>query len=162
MKEKYYFQHDYNARRDPKLQDVLCDLGVAGVGIYWCLVEELYEQGGKLPLSYCKHIAYSLRTELSLIESIINDFDLFESDDTHFWSPSALNRLQLRNELSVKRTSAANARWKTSDKDTNAMQVQCKSNASATQSENNVNASAMQNTIIKEKKKMLKKKVCTS
>ena len=32
MKEVYYFQHDYNARNDPKLQDVLIDLGVEGIG----------------------------------------------------------------------------------------------------------------------------------
>ena len=47
MKDSYYFQHDYNARNDPKLQDVLIELGVEGIGIYWCIIEQLYEQGGR-------------------------------------------------------------------------------------------------------------------
>ena len=54
MKDTFYFQHDYNARNDPKLQDVLIDLGVEGIGVFWCIIEQLYEQGGKLPLRSCK------------------------------------------------------------------------------------------------------------
>lgn len=157
MKEKYYFQHDYNARRDPKLQDVLCDIGVAGIGIYWCLVEELYEQGGKLPLSYCKHIAYSLRADLSIVERVISDFGLFASDDTHFWSPAALHRLQMRNELSVKRTNAINKRWCSEGKNTNELQVKYNSNSSVIQDGCNVDTSVIQNTIIKEKKEKKRK-----
>ena len=42
MKKMYYFQHDYNARNDPKLQALIVEMGVAGIGIYWCLVEMLF------------------------------------------------------------------------------------------------------------------------
>ena len=59
MKDTFYFQHDYNARNDPKLQDVLIDLGVEGIGVFWCIIEQLYEQGGKLPLRSCKSIAFA-------------------------------------------------------------------------------------------------------
>ena len=41
MKETFYFAHDYNARNDPKLQNVLFDLGVEGIGVFWCFIEEL-------------------------------------------------------------------------------------------------------------------------
>ena len=50
MKDTFYFQHDYNARTDPKLQDVLIEHGAAGLGVFWCVVEQLYEQGVRLYL----------------------------------------------------------------------------------------------------------------
>lgn len=75
MKETFYFQHDFNARNDPKLQSLLMERGVAGIGIYWCIVELLYEQGGVLPLKQCKSIAFALHVECSDVESVIKEFD---------------------------------------------------------------------------------------
>lgn len=49
MKEIFYFQHDYNARNNPKLQNVLMEHGCAGIGVFWCIVEQLHEQDGILP-----------------------------------------------------------------------------------------------------------------
>ena len=77
MKDTFYFPHDYNARSDPKLQDVLVTHGVAGLGVYWCIIEQIYEQGGMLPLKSCKTIAFALHVECKVVESIVNDFDLF-------------------------------------------------------------------------------------
>lgn len=61
MKDTFYFQHDYNARTDPKLQDVLIEHGAAGLGVFWCVVEQLYEQGGafafEIVQKYCICIA---------------------------------------------------------------------------------------------------------
>lgn len=129
MKETFYFQHDYNARNDPKLQDVLIEYGVAGIGIFWCIIEQLYEQEGRLPLKTCKSIAFALHVECKIVESIVNDFDLFENDGKYFWSNSANDRLERREELSNKRKRAAAKRWKSDE----VMQVQCKQDASAMQ-----------------------------
>ena len=80
MKDKtYYFPHDYNARNDPKLQDVLIEHGAAGLGVFWCIVEQLYEQGGELPLKSCKSIAFALHQECKMVESVVQDFGLFET-----------------------------------------------------------------------------------
>ena len=112
MKDSYYFQHDYNARNDPKLQDVLIELGVEGIGIYWCIIEQLYEQGGTLPLRYCKSIAFALHVDCNVVERLVNDYGLFKNDGENMWSESVLNRLNRRTEVSEKRKLAALARWR--------------------------------------------------
>ena len=112
MKDTFYFQHDYNARNDPKLQDVLIDLGVEGIGVFWCIIEQLYEQGGTLPIRYCKSIAFALHVDCNVVERLVNDYGLFQTDGEKMWSESVLNRLNRRSEVSEKRKLAALARWR--------------------------------------------------
>ena len=130
MKDTYYFQHDYNARNDPKLQEVLLEHGVAGVGIFWCVIEQLYEQGGKLPHKACKSIAFALHVDCKLVESVVKDFDLFKLDPRHFWSKSVITRLDRRKEISDRRKTAAASRWKTRQQE---VQMQSKDDAIALQ-----------------------------
>ena len=147
MKDSYYFQHDYNARNDLKLQDVLIELGVEGIGIYWCIIEQLYEQGGTLPLHYCKSIAFALHVDYKTIDRLVNNYGLFANDGENMWSDSVLKRLDKRKDISDKRKQAAIARWRQSfdyqrqtpiqngydetSGDTQAMQMQSTSNANA-------------------------------
>lgn len=114
MKDSYYFQHDYNARNDPKLQDVLIEFGVEGIGIYWCIIEQLYEQGGTLPLRYCKSIAFALHVDYKTVERLVNNYGLFANDGENMWSDSVLKRLDKRKDVSDKRKQAAIARWRQS------------------------------------------------
>lgn len=111
MKETFYFQHDFNARNDPKLQSVLMDKGIAGIGIYWCIIEQLYEQGGVLALSQCKSIAFALHVKVDEVKSIIIDFGLFQNDGVNFWSDSVNARLTRRKEISERRRTAALRSW---------------------------------------------------
>ena len=46
-KESFYFSHDYGSRNDPKLVKVLMKLKQEGKGVYWDLIEMLYEQGDR-------------------------------------------------------------------------------------------------------------------
>lgn len=147
MKETFYFQHDYNARNDPKLQDVLIDLGVEGIGVFWCIIEQLYEQGGTLPIRSCKSIAFALHVDCNVVERLVNDYGLFKNDGENMWSESVLNRLNRRTEVSEKRKLAALARWRQgieNQRQTQApasyrqvkdnasdMQMQCKTDANA-------------------------------
>ena len=147
MKETFYFAHDYNARNDPKLQNVLFDLGVEGIGVFWCIIEQLYEQGGKLPLHYCKSIAFALHVDFKCVERLVNDYGLFKNDGENMWSESVLNRLNRRSEVSEKRKLAALARWRQGIENqsqtqapasyrqvkdnANDMQMQCKTDANA-------------------------------
>lgn len=115
MKEKtYYFPHDYNARNDPKLQDVLIEHGVAGIGIFWCIIEQLYEQDGTLPFKACKSIAFALHQDSNMVESIVRDFGLFVVKDDVFWSESVNNRIGKRRQISECRKAAAKTRWNAS------------------------------------------------
>lgn len=130
MKDKtYYFPHDYGARNDPKLQEVLVEHGAAGLGAFWCIIEQLYEQGGSMPLKSCKSIAFALHLECSVIESIVNDFGLFENDGETFWSKSVNARMTKRTSIVEKRKAAAASRWQS----TANQQMQSTSNANAIQ-----------------------------
>lgn len=141
MKKTYYFQHDYNARNDPKLQAVMIKYGLAGIGAFWCIVEMLYEQDGTLPITSISSIAYTLHADEEMLKNIVCKMDLFECNKKFFWSRSVRKRLGIINEISDIRRKAAEKRWKSSKKsDANAMQMQCKSNAKA----QNNDANAMQ------------------
>ncbi|MCM1168818.1 MAG: DUF4373 domain-containing protein [Bacteroides sp.] len=111
MKDTFYFKHDCNARTDPKLQEVLIDLGAEGLGIYWCIIEQLYEQGGRLPLRSCKCIAFALHVQCNAVEQLIGNYGLFQNNGEFFWSDSVLKRMNERDKSSEKRKSAALARW---------------------------------------------------
>lgn len=130
MKKVFYFQHDYNARNDPKLQDLLAEHGVAGIGIFWCVVEQLYEQGGRLPHKACKSIAFALHVDCKVVESVVCDFDLFKSDSASFWSNSVIARLDRRREISDRRKASATSRWKQRQQEE---QVQSREDANALQ-----------------------------
>ena len=109
-KETFYFSHDYNARNDIKIKRLIVKHGYVGYGIFWALIEDLYQNANALPLDYdC--IAYDLRVGSDMIESIINDFDLFEVDDDTFCSLSVQRRLDKRNEKSMKARQSAMKRW---------------------------------------------------
>ena len=124
---KEYFSHDYNARNDLRIVKLQTKHGLAGIGAYWCIIEMLYCEGGYLFLKDIDSIAFDLRTDRAMIESVINDFDLFNSNDKKFWSESALTRLKLRIEKSKKASRSAKSRWKKHD--TNAEQTQGDGNA---------------------------------
>lgn len=110
-KETFYFSHDYGARNDPKLMNVLMDLGCEGIGAYWCIIEQLYEQGGSITLKSCRSIAFALRIEEEKINRLVLDYGLFENDGSSFWSLSVNRRTEIRQEISEKRRKSAQKRW---------------------------------------------------
>lgn len=109
-KQTYYFSHDYNARSDRKIVHLLMKYGVEAVGIYWCIVEMLYEEGGYLHKTECERIAFELRTDCERISNVVNSL-LFKSDEDKFWSESVLERLKIRTEKSKSAAESANKRW---------------------------------------------------
>ena len=139
MKESYFFSHDYNARQDPKMQEVLMDYGVAGIGIYWCIVEQLYEQGGRMALASIKAIAFALHVAQDDVRSIVMNYGLFDNDGTEFWSPSVKRRMEERNAKTERRVRAASKRWQNAD----AMHNDSNANADAMHNDSNANAMQM-------------------
>lgn len=110
MKDTFYFQHDTSARWDQKLVKVQMMHQMTGIGVYWCIVEMLYENAGYLPTEY-ERIAFELRTEKNVIQSIVNDFELFENDGEKFWSNNALMQFNERMNKSAKASNSVNKRW---------------------------------------------------
>ena len=133
-----YFPHDYNARTDPKLQEVIMTHGMAGIGVYWCIVEMMYEQGGRLPTKSINSIAYNLHTSADIVSSIIYDFELFVVEGDEFMSNAVKSRIVKKEEISAMKQKAAMARWGKPNAD--AMQAECKCNADAMQAECKCNA----------------------
>lgn len=123
---KEYFSHDYNARNDLRIVKLQTKHGLAGIGAYWCIIEMLYCEGGYLFLKDIDSIAFDLRTDRAMIESVINDFELFNSNDKKFWSESALTRLKLRIEKSKKASKSAKSRWNKVDANAEQMQSEGK------------------------------------
>lgn len=145
--KRYYFTHDYNARNDPKLQKLLMQHGMAAIGVYWCIIEMMYEQGGELPLDACNSIAFALHVECKLVEDVFAS-DLFYAKSFCIRSHSLDKRINNLLSLSEKRKKAALTRWKSaSDRD---MQMHCKCNANALQTE--CKSIAIKRNKIKEKK----------
>jgi len=70
-------------------------------------------------------IAYDFRIDISIVKSVLNDFDLFVFDGDSFGSLSVQKRLDERDSKSVKARQSAHKRWTNA----NAMQSQCEGNA---------------------------------
>lgn len=110
-KDTFWFSHDYNARSDRKLIRLRMKHEMEGIGVYWCIIEMLYEEGGVLKTSEYERITYELKTNIDLVKSVINDFDLFKKDTDNFWSESVLARLKIRKEKSDKARESIGYRW---------------------------------------------------
>lgn len=120
---KNYFPHDHYARSDKKLVNLLRKQGMAGLGLYWCLVEMLYEENGWLKTADLESIAYDLRVSIDQITAIIKDFDLFFISGPRFSSHSVLARLKIIEVKSSKAAKAAKTRWQKCKDDANALKL---------------------------------------
>ena len=110
MKETFYFTHDYNARSDEKIKRLIMKHGMAGYGVFWCIIEDLYNNANALRTD-CELIAFELHTSEEIVRSIIYDFDLFQIENDFFGSSSVERRLNERNSKSTKARESALYRW---------------------------------------------------
>lgn len=124
MKQTYYFSHDYNTRQDEKVKKLLRKHGYLGYGLFWAIVEDLYNNANALQTDY-DGIAYELRVDCDIIKSVLHDFDLFNFDGDTFSSKSVQNRLDKRNNKSISARESAQKRWNNA----NALQIKCERNA---------------------------------
>ncbi len=127
-KDTFYFSHDYNSRSDEKIKLLIRKHGILGYGIFWAIVEDLYNNANALRTD-SEGIAFDLRVDKNIVESILCDFELFIIKDDFFGSLSVERRLNDRNLKSVKARESANLRWSKTKIDANAMRTQCDSNA---------------------------------
>lgn len=128
MKDTYYFSHDYNSRNDQKIKRLISKHGYLGYGLFWAIIEDLYNNANALQMG-CESIAFDLRTSENVIESIINDFDLFVIEGDNFGSLSVQRRLEERDAKSLKARESAHKRWNKNKDNANALQMDSDSNA---------------------------------
>jgi len=138
-----YFQHDYNVRSDDKIKSLIRKHGMIGYGVFWSIVEDLYNNLNAIKLD-CEGIAYDLRVEEDLVKSIIHDFGLFQINGDYFGSTGVEKRLYERDIRSKRASENANKRWEKKQKD-------CKNDATALQDE--CNGIALKEKKVKESKR---------
>lgn len=129
MKETFYFSHDYHARSDTKIVKLLQKEKLEWYGIFWSIVEMLYENDGYIEKDY-ETIAFELRTECERIASVVENYWLFIFEWNNITSKSVLARLSQRREKSKLAQKSAKARWwKEKQGDANALRTQSDGNA---------------------------------
>jgi len=93
-KDAYYFPHDSNAKDDPKIIDVIEELGLEGYGIYWVLIETLRDQPDyQAPVRLLRALARRYNTTEEKIKAVVSRYGLFDNDDESFWSPALSRRM---------------------------------------------------------------------
>jgi hypothetical protein len=107
----YYFSHDYNAANDTKILFLRHQLGMEGYGIYWYLIEQLANAGGKLPLELIPVLAMQMHCTDVKVNGVLMNFDLFTIESGEFWSHRLQDHLDLRLKLSQSGKTGANNRW---------------------------------------------------
>jgi len=108
----YYFSHDYNAANDTKILFLRHQLGMEGYGIFWYLIEQLANAGGKLPLELIPVLAMQMHCTDVKVNGVLMNFDLFTIESGEFWSHRLQEHLELRLKLSQSGKAGANNRWK--------------------------------------------------
>lgn len=122
-----YFPHDYHARHDPKLLNLMKNEGLDALAIFWCVVEIMYEQSGIVMRSQCDGIAYSLHTSCDKVLSVLEKYDLFVLDGEQYSSPSINRRLDERKAKSEKAKLSSMTRWGQCERNANAMRPESES-----------------------------------
>lgn len=123
-KDTFYFSHDYNSRNDEKIKSLLRKHGMQGYGLFWALIEDLYNNANALRTD-SEGIAYDYRIPENIVKSVLYDFDLFVFDGETFGSLSVQKRIDERDSKSIKARESASKRWTNA----NAMRTQCDGNA---------------------------------
>lgn len=108
---KEYFRHDYHARNHLKFKPLLQDFGVTGLGIYWCIVEMLYEEGGSINTSHYKSIAFDLRITEQDLKKVIEEYNLFDLRNEAFSSKKVIERLSERAKKAKAAAKSAKKKW---------------------------------------------------
>lgn len=119
-KNVFYFSHDYNAANDVKILFLRQQLGMEGYGIYWYIIEQLANAGGRLPLTIIPVLAMQMHTSEVKVKGVIQNFDLFHMEEANFSSIRLNNHLDTMNEFSSKRSLAGKKgmekRWNKDEK----------------------------------------------
>lgn len=83
--------------------------GMAAYGIYVALMQLLEEnEDHKLSKDYSM-IAYEMRTDVSVVQSVVEDFDLFEVEEEYFYSKELSDTIEQARKVSEARARAGRA-----------------------------------------------------
>ena len=154
-KETFYFSHDYNTRTDMKIKRLLIKQGYLGYGVFWAIIEDLYNNENRIEKDY-ESISLDLRCDQEIVRSVVEDFGLFDFDDKNFSSKSVQKRLEERESKSSKAKDSIKKRWsknaKNEENDTNVIRPEYDRNTINEENDTNVIRPEYDRNTIKEKK----------
>jgi len=112
VKDSYFFKHDSNARHDPKILAMRSVYGAEGYGWFWILIEMMRESAEyKLDLNgkysgvvYSQELGGDAERVKQFIDDCINEFELFATDSTQFWSERFHESMQALDEKRNRQT----------------------------------------------------------
>lgn len=76
-----YFNHDINAWSDSKLLEAINKYGPAAYGIWWIVIEALYENRGTITKKTLPSLCKKLSAELEMVEDVVYNYQLFTIED---------------------------------------------------------------------------------
>ena len=106
----HYFKHDFNSRNDTKLVNLQMKYGYEGIGIYWSLVEIIYENGGYMELNY-DLISFNMRASKEILKYLIEDSNLFIVEGEIFTNQRIKEDINLYQKRVEDGAKWANKRW---------------------------------------------------
>jgi len=124
--KKTYLQHQSNSFTDIKIIKMRSRLGIESYGIFWALLELLFNEENKLCIDDYSVLAFSLQCDADKLKSVIEDFDLFVIEDGCFYSKRLNEHIDTINSKSIKAKESASKRWNNA----NAKRTYSDSNAS--------------------------------
>lgn len=102
----------YNCIRNsdsPEVMRARVKHGIAAYGIYVALMQLLEEdEDHKLSKDY-SIIAYEMRVDVSVVQSVVEDFDLFEVEEEYFYSKELSDTIEQARKVSEARARAGRA-----------------------------------------------------
>ena len=93
-----YFSHDVNASRDMKCVKLVNAHGLAGYGLFWRIIETLYETFDCEMEYDLPGLSALFNCDQEFVRCVVEDFGLFEIKDGVFWSESAKTRFDAYRE----------------------------------------------------------------
>ena len=109
--KKTYLQHQSNSFIDIKIIKMRSKLGIESYGIFWALLELLFNEENKLCIDDYSVLAFSLQCDADKLKSVIEDFDLFIIEDGCFYSKRLNDHIDNINSKSLKAKESVNKRW---------------------------------------------------
>jgi len=111
-----YFSHDYNAAADLKVEAMISDFGIAGYGMYWYIIERLYQEEthriDRKPYilkGFAKQMSTDVEQVSTFIEKCIGEYELFVAVNGSFYSDRVLRQIAKREKISAQKSIAGKA-----------------------------------------------------
>ena len=148
-KDAYYFSHDSNAHKDTKCIRLRRIAGMAGYGLFWCIIEMLRDAPEfKMQNSCIEDILFELRCDIAQWDALIES-GLIKTDGISFWSDSLLRRMTKYHETREQRSRAGK---RSAESRASSTSVEHPLNDNSTSVEHPLNEASTESNKVKESK----------